>query len=326
VPRLSIVIPCPGGGEQFEETLVSVLQNRPDDCEVLVIYPGVYSDPYNLRGEVDFVEAPLGATLLELVNIGFESAGGEVVHVLQCGVEVDEGWTTDVTQRFDSPQVGAVSPQLLGKQTDFPATIGVSYGLGGHRRVCCIDPARKRGTEQSHVVLGPTLVAAFYRRDAVLSVGGVDVTLGEELADVDLALSLQEAGYCTVVAPSSRTYYRPVLRLRERDEFDEARRAERLFWKHAAVEGWFRSLVSHAWRIAAETLVSFPRRRVLARLRGRIRGCRERAPVSRPASRQGQARASSVGPRTVHSLATSTSPQPATKRNRIAAGVERHVA
>jgi len=56
VPRLSIVIPCLGGAAEFDATLVSVLQHRPADCEVLVIHNEPYDDPYALGHEVRFVE------------------------------------------------------------------------------------------------------------------------------------------------------------------------------------------------------------------------------------------------------------------------------
>ena len=36
-PRLSIVIPMTTGPEPLEETLVSVLENRPDDCEIIAV-------------------------------------------------------------------------------------------------------------------------------------------------------------------------------------------------------------------------------------------------------------------------------------------------
>lgn len=35
-PRLSIVIPAVSSAEDLEQTLVSVLENRPDDCEIVV--------------------------------------------------------------------------------------------------------------------------------------------------------------------------------------------------------------------------------------------------------------------------------------------------
>ena len=47
MPRLSIVIPCAQDTAWFESTLASVLQNRPADCEVLVVQPREYDDPYD---------------------------------------------------------------------------------------------------------------------------------------------------------------------------------------------------------------------------------------------------------------------------------------
>src|SRR5947207_15332600 len=91
VPRLSIIIPCLGGAAEFDGTLVSVLQNRPADCEVLVAHSEPYSDPYALRGEVYFVESPAGS-IVELLNAALDATSGEVVHIVGCGIEATEAW------------------------------------------------------------------------------------------------------------------------------------------------------------------------------------------------------------------------------------------
>src|SRR6185369_14934077 len=44
VARLTIILPALGSATQLEETLVSVLQNRPDDSDLLVVHPGTYDD------------------------------------------------------------------------------------------------------------------------------------------------------------------------------------------------------------------------------------------------------------------------------------------
>src|SRR6476646_4128033 len=85
VPRLSIVIPCLGGAAEFDSTLVSVLQNRPPDCEVLVAHSESYADPYGLRGEVHFIESP-SSSLIELLNAALAVTTGEIVHVVGCGL------------------------------------------------------------------------------------------------------------------------------------------------------------------------------------------------------------------------------------------------
>jgi len=60
VPRLAVVIPFEGNTKALEDTLVSVLENRPDDSEVLVVLGKPYQDPYALGDEVEFVAAPSG--------------------------------------------------------------------------------------------------------------------------------------------------------------------------------------------------------------------------------------------------------------------------
>ena len=56
MPRLAIVITAVGSVESVERTLVSVLENRPTDCEVFVALNQPYSDPYDLKDEVRFVQ------------------------------------------------------------------------------------------------------------------------------------------------------------------------------------------------------------------------------------------------------------------------------
>ena len=134
MPRLSIVIPCPRDAECFEATLASVLQNRPDDCEILVVQPRPYNDPYRLAGEVLFLEAPRDCSLVALINTGVRCATGAVVHVLTCDVEVKDGWSDFILSHFRDRSVGSVSPVLLCRDdAGQTATRGVSYGAGGRR-------------------------------------------------------------------------------------------------------------------------------------------------------------------------------------------------
>ena len=55
MPRLSIVVFCFHDTQLLEETLVSVLQNRPDNSEVLVMHDGTYEDPYDLADELSLI-------------------------------------------------------------------------------------------------------------------------------------------------------------------------------------------------------------------------------------------------------------------------------
>jgi hypothetical protein len=147
------------------------------------------------------------------------------------------------------------------------------------------------------------LAAGFFRKAAVLAVGRLDLRIGEPFADVDLALSLLEAGHRAVYEPACRIFGSPAGR-RKREGFAAARSAERLFWKHAARRGWTRSLLSHALLVAAEGLYWLTHPWRITRLCGRASiwlqmtvstALRRRARViSPPASPPGSAEASRV--------------------------------
>ena len=77
--RLTIILPALGSDTQLEETLVSVLQNRPDDSDVLVVHPGNYDDPYELAGEVNFLPMPAGSGLLACLNAAIQGADSQGV-------------------------------------------------------------------------------------------------------------------------------------------------------------------------------------------------------------------------------------------------------
>jgi len=267
VPRLSIVIPCPGDAECFEATLASVLQNRPDDCEILVVQPRPYDDPYRLSGEVLFLEAPRDCSLVALINTGVRCATGAVVHVLTCDVEVKDGWSDFILSHFRDRSVGSVSPVLLCRDAaGQTATRGVSYGAGGRRR-------EGRGALSSRhadrrQVLGPTLQAGFYRRQAVLEVGGFCEQVGEAFADADMALALRAAGFRAVHENRSLVETRRPAGAPQ-PSFRHGLRVERLFWRNVGGFDWPRALLWHACLVAGEVLTGVFRPAVWAQLLGR---------------------------------------------------------
>src|SRR5438552_8233728 len=85
VPRLSCVIPAVGTTLDLETTLVSVLEHRPDDCQIIVVVNQPYADPYGLSDEVRFVAAK-GASLSACATLGIQLSDGEIVHVLATGL------------------------------------------------------------------------------------------------------------------------------------------------------------------------------------------------------------------------------------------------
>jgi hypothetical protein len=281
VPRLSIVIPCLGGAAEFDGTLVSVLQNRPADCEVLVVHTDTYDDPYKLRGEVRFIQTQ-GNSLVELLNTAIHEAAGEVLHIVGCGLEVSEGWTAPALTHFDDPEVAAVSPVILGVDQKSVIAAGLRWSLGGARHVVrdrrIVAPGSGRLRARIH---GPTLAAAFYRRDLLVAIGGFETGIGTVLADVSVALAIQSLEQLHVCEPASQ-----LVQVRELPSiaavgFIDGRAAERLFWRSAAERGLALAMGLHLLTIVGDTLRLMPSPALVTTLAGRAAAWFEFAAVQR---------------------------------------------
>lgn len=274
MPKLSIVIPALDSLNLLEGTLVSVLQNRPDDCEVVVLLNRSYDDPYQLGDEVRFVVVREGTDTASSLEAGLRLCRGEVLHVLAAGAEVAEGWTSAALDHFHDNRVAAVAPLVLQSrdEEDVVCSVGVEYGVGGSRRRRGCGRSAEEFSRNTDV-LGPTLVAAFYRRDVLLSLPSpFDSSVTDGLLDVDLALQIKAAGYRSVYEPRS-VAYRSEAVVREASPLASGRGAERLFWRNAQSIGWVRSLAMHGFAVAGELLARRSLGDKLLRLAGRGIGC-----------------------------------------------------
>jgi hypothetical protein len=193
VPRLTIVIPCLGGAAEFDGTLVSVLQHRPADCEVLVLHVDQYDDPYGLEGEVRFLQVAGRPTLVDLVNRGLAAAAGDIIHVVACDLQPAEGWTEPALKQFQLDRdVAAVAPVILAADRQQIAAAGVCWSAAGQRRVLSGPRALEQAARAA--CLGPALAAGFFRRDVLEAWHGFESSLGDDLADVGLAIAIRDLG------------------------------------------------------------------------------------------------------------------------------------
>jgi hypothetical protein len=271
VPRLSIIIPVLGSAARLETTLVSVLEHRPHDCEVIVVLDAAYDDPYELSGEVRFIEAhqPLG--FVQSVNTGIQASAADVVNVLAAGVEVCEGWADAALPHFHDASVASVSP-LVQDALNHHKTLAAGIGYTPQRGRFVHGPHDDQPLEQ-HEVLAPPAQAGFYRRDALELVGQFPSAVGDRHADVDLALTLRYAGYRALLEPHS------IVRATVGDlELTPGRgwqfglNAECLFWRTAGTLGWSSALAGHALGTFIEFGHNFPHPAALTTLAGRFIG------------------------------------------------------
>lgn len=254
--RLSIIIPLWADNDSFEDTLASVLQNRPAECEVLVVHSQAYDDPYDLKGEVRFVAVPQGASSSQVINAGCRASQGEIIHVLQPGVLATDGWTAAALACFHDPQVCAVAPLLAdAADADRIVAAGLRYTRGGRRLCHGVGFARSESSPAIRcATIGPGLFAGFYRRWIWEAIGGFCERLDVSWADVDFALSLRSLGYRAVLEPASVMRASPTVALDVPLSFRSGHGAERVFWRHAAANGWLAALLCHPLAVVGSLL------------------------------------------------------------------------
>ncbi|PQO26989.1 glycosyltransferase family 2 protein [Blastopirellula marina] len=185
--KVSIVIPSVDNARRLETTLVSLLENRPSDCEIVVPHCGYYDDPYNIADEVRLVEVPAARTEMELLAVAWSMCRAPIVHTLAAGATVEAGWIDSVLPKFERMDVGAVTPAAMFAEHDEPV-FGVQADAMG---------VRAAGTASS--MQGPMWQAAFYRYAILEALGGFCTRL-EEYADLDVALWIAQAGGVCQVA------------------------------------------------------------------------------------------------------------------------------
>jgi hypothetical protein len=269
VTRLSIIIPCLAPDGRLDDTLASVLQNRPDDCEVLVVHRDAYDDPYGLAGEVTFLAGQAEEGLVELLNRGLAACKGEFIHTLSCGFEVEEGWSDGALAGFSDPLVAAVSPVVTERGNPQQiVSAGLAAGRFGARQLLSTAEGAGDRCSPARQPIGPVLAAGFYRRSSLAAVGGFEPLVGP-LADLDCALSLALAGFRCSLEASSRVLGDSTCSTGQ-SAFAEGQAAERLFWRHAAARGALAAVLRHALDVTVSFATGMLRGGAAATLLGRL--------------------------------------------------------
>ena len=266
-PALSIVIPSHNRPDFLRACLASVVRHAPAEAETIVVDDG---SPDQAAGRVAGSFPGVRAIRLRhrrgfciAANAGVRATQGSVVELLNDDTEVTAGWAGPALAAFADPTVAAVAPLVLKWSQDRAApwridSAGDRYYLGG--------VAGKRGhaqwTEGSDLpagrVFGASASSAFYRRDAVLQVGGFPENFGAYFEDVDLAFRLNHAGYRIVFEPASRVFHRVSASHGRSGRIlleQQSRNEERVFWRNipdpllgSALPRHVAVLVAKAWR------------------------------------------------------------------------------
>jgi hypothetical protein len=194
VPRLSIIIPHLGNDQSLENTILSVLENRPASCEIIVVHGGSYRDPYELGDELMLLEE-LGSTPVKLLNSALVAACAPVVCVLTPGVQLrNECWAESAVTAV----AGGLPLAAIGVAVNQQTT---HYGIS---TLIAKDSAALQNGQLDQLKktnpLAPSLICGFYDRKTLLAVDGWATQLRFDNADVELALLFGRLGAaCAVV-------------------------------------------------------------------------------------------------------------------------------
>ena len=257
----------------LEETLVSVLQNRPERSEVLVVLNNEYDDPYNLRDEVRFVPSRADVGLMGSLAGGLAAAEGPVIHLLGCGMEVVPNWTESAMTHFEQANVAAVAPLVAPRRS--PARIasaGVEYRPAGYVRRLSAGRTATVGLNDKRAAAAPDHLAAFYRRDLLEQLVELAEPSDTEFGAGDLAAAtawlIDQRNMRCVMEPTSRAYA-PDHLLRRADTFRAGMADQRVFRRWRRDDSPAMALLEHAAMLTGEFAQSFVRPKTLLRLAGR---------------------------------------------------------
>ncbi|MEM6691016.1 MAG: hypothetical protein AAF664_16430, partial [Planctomycetota bacterium] len=152
---------------EFEATLISVLENRPSDAEILVCHDGSYEDPFDLCAEgVRFcvpTESADEPSLIDLWQAGLAEASGRHIHLIGGGAKVTAGWSDSAQLAFESDRCGIVAGHCSTdlEQPNEEVLAGIMPGSGGGLRFADVAESR---------LAMPLLQGSFWRRELLVSV------------------------------------------------------------------------------------------------------------------------------------------------------------
>jgi hypothetical protein len=186
---LSLIVPFQCDSQALENTLVSVLELRSPDDELLIVHRGEYQDPYGLQGnEAKVLETPASSTLAEQLNVAIRNATGDVLQVVLPGAVLEPDWCVDALAAFDELDVDMIALGVSGSGVSGSGTSSLQYGFEAD-----LIPQR-RATGEASKIAGPLLAGTMIRRSAIQCLGGWNTKIPGDLIDFELCLMAKLLG------------------------------------------------------------------------------------------------------------------------------------
>lgn len=252
----SIIIPLIGREQAFDDTLASVLRSKSADCQIIVAHDGTYSDPYDLRREVTFVQSDDGSdSVAALLNAAIPSATCAMTAIVKPGSELPEGWNESVASAFDDQSVGSVAAPIVHADTqDRIATGGVILGAGLNRKLVGAGQRLGKRSTKKLRPLGPTLWAGFYRTSLLQVVAPLCEQMAPCYLDVEIALAARSLDLSCHWLPEVAIYIDQPKAIQAEARQPHGRSAQRAARRHGLNSGIASRMINAGFELLSSPL------------------------------------------------------------------------
>ncbi|MGI5832732.1 MAG: glycosyltransferase [Thermoguttaceae bacterium] len=203
---LTIIIPFlkKTDTELFEATLLSILENRHEEDNILVVNAASYDNCYDLSQEdgVLFCPADPQTEQVEAFNIGIQNSTTPYVCPILCGCVVGEGWAESALSLLAESDVAMVVPQMRKTTAGGRDTSSFGYALSSDGVLLPIRSA----TLPMNTLPAPGPGGAFFRRQTLLDLGLFQAALGD-WALADMAILITNLGNGVLYEPGTILTY-----------------------------------------------------------------------------------------------------------------------
>lgn len=184
VPRLSLIVPFQCDSQALENTLLSVLEVRSPEDELIIVHRGEYQDPYGLGGdEATVVETPSASSLAQQLNLAIERTTADVIQVVLPGTVLEPDWCDDALAAFDQFDI-----DMIGLGITSANSSEVHYGFESD-----VVPQRRVSSDPSKIT-APLLAGTMVRRSAIGCLGGWNTQIPSDLIDFEMSLLVKILG------------------------------------------------------------------------------------------------------------------------------------
>lgn len=237
-PFVSVIILSKDQFDILKQCIESIkIKSKYNKYEIIIVDNGSIeetkkkTEAYALENGYCYLYQPMEFNYSAMCNLGAAQAKGDFFLFMNDDVEVDDSLFIEKMLRYASlSHVGAVGAKLLYPNSDIIQHVGITNQDCG--------PSHKLATYSDNInyyfgrnrlnynVLAVTGACMMTAREKYFQVGGFDDKMGVSYNDVDLCVSLFEAGYYNVICNDTRLYHHESL-ARGEDRLDEIK-SERL--------------------------------------------------------------------------------------------------